>query len=248
MSSRVTNAIASRKARETLLRLLFTTNHGTPAETEASNHYSYTKLRAAYLAKVHAMHPDKLQSRHRNSNNNDNLNESHNSQNKNADNNAHLKFIELKNAWEEYDAIMKDHVKLSHHPRTDDASSSSEQDTIANDMGSFTLFGVGCSFADNPQEREYRNEIMEMACRGWIPSGSLSCGGGELGGVVVNGDGGGVVAWNAIRRTATGKSEETRLSDDGMFVAGRTEIGTATKNDGVRPKSLVQNIDKFKKR
>ena len=35
------------------------------------------------------------------------------------------------------------------------------------------MFGVGCSFADSAQERDYRNEIMDQACRGWFSSGAL---------------------------------------------------------------------------
>ena len=41
--------------------------------------------------------------------------------------------------------------------------------------GSFTRFGVGCSFSDSPQERAERASLMEQASRGLIntlaPSG-----------------------------------------------------------------------------
>jgi len=35
------------------------------------------------------------------------------------------------------------------------------------------VFGVGCSFADTPEERIRRNEIMDQACRGWFTDGYL---------------------------------------------------------------------------
>ena len=38
----------------------------------------------------------------------------------------------------------------------------------------FTLFGVGCSFSDNNDEKYKRSKIMDQACKGWFASGELS--------------------------------------------------------------------------
>ena len=36
----------------------------------------------------------------------------------------------------------------------------------------FTIFGVGCSFADSEEERKIQDAITEQACRGWFRSAS----------------------------------------------------------------------------
>jgi hypothetical protein len=36
------------------------------------------------------------------------------------------------------------------------------------------MFGVGCSFSDNEQEKELRSKIMDEASRGWFSAGQLS--------------------------------------------------------------------------
>jgi hypothetical protein len=41
------------------------------------------------------------------------------------------------------------------------------------DDANFTLFGVGCSFADNDQERQLRIQIMDQAARGWLTCGEI---------------------------------------------------------------------------
>jgi hypothetical protein len=38
----------------------------------------------------------------------------------------------------------------------------------------FTMFGVGCSFSDSPEERALRSEITDKACRGWFSSGEIA--------------------------------------------------------------------------
>ena len=38
------------------------------------------------------------------------------------------------------------------------------------------MFGVGCSFADSPEERAMRDAITDQACRGWFSAGSLEDG------------------------------------------------------------------------
>merc|ERR1719491_309440 len=65
-------------------------------------------------------------------------------------------FVELVNAWEAYEKIAK---PIRKNKNAEEAN--------------FTMFGVGCSFADSPSERDYRTKIMDQACRGWFSSGSL---------------------------------------------------------------------------
>jgi hypothetical protein len=72
-------------------------------------------------------------------------------------------FVALMEAWNRYDEIAK----------TVKGVGSSE--TSAN----FTMFGVGCSFSDNDDERLLREKIMDQACRGWFSSGPLGVGGCE---------------------------------------------------------------------
>ena len=61
----------------------------------------------------------------------------------------------LQDAWMDYETLAKVMKKVDN--KGADAS--------------FTLFGVGCSFSDNDQERERRNEIMDQAGRGWFSAG-----------------------------------------------------------------------------
>ena len=42
------------------------------------------------------------------------------------------------------------------------------------DSGSFTTFGVGCSFSDDPEEQRERAAVMEQASRGRINQRTLS--------------------------------------------------------------------------
>lgn len=38
----------------------------------------------------------------------------------------------------------------------------------------FTMFGVGCSFSDSPEEQQRRAEITDQACRGWFSGGQIA--------------------------------------------------------------------------
>uniref|UniRef100_A0A7S2L331 J domain-containing protein n=1 Tax=Leptocylindrus danicus TaxID=163516 RepID=A0A7S2L331_9STRA len=75
-----------------------------------------------------------------------------------ADN--HSKFILLRQAWEAYDK----------------ESAAKDRTVDADSEGNFTDFGVGCSFSDSEEEREKRWAIMDQACKGWFPDGSLESG------------------------------------------------------------------------
>ncbi|KAL9186219.1 hypothetical protein ACHAXT_005457 [Thalassiosira profunda] len=249
MSTRVTSAIASRKARENLARLLFpsdglaassslgasssasplqddttgmkfTDRHshsyrrrhrprpgaaGDAAKGQREKRHSYATLRAAYLQRVHDMHPDKVM--HRDQQQSSSEEGAAHQHNNNLAKDAHLQFIELKHAWEEYHAS----VRLVHDTGSTTAnpqSSGQDDGYWEEDEESFTLFGVGCSFADNPEERALRDEIMDQACKGWFSSGSLSHeeGAGERD------------AKTAQQLRKVGDRPKTKLSDDGMFV------------------------------
>jgi len=164
MSSRAATAASNRRVKQELVRLLFgkessastTTTKLTPKEFVCRSQtldyaqYSYRDLRVAYLERLHALHPDKTK---------------HNSASSLDDNNAttyvsgHDSFVELQEAWDRYDQAAK-------MAQTVDADSVHKE-------RNFTLFGVGCSFSDNDQEREWRSEITDQACRGWFSSGLI---------------------------------------------------------------------------
>ena len=187
MSSRVTSAIASRRARENLVRLLFRPRDQPPASASASaadpvvayaadlrkknRQHSYAQLRAAYIERVHAMHPDKLAaSRGRGGGEKSSGDECHAAE-----------FVELKNAWEEYRDGVRGVRGLvggvggggGHDDGDDDGHARGEDGWGWGGADNFTMFGVGCSFADSPEERDRRREITDQACRGWFPTGSI---------------------------------------------------------------------------
>ncbi len=243
MSTSTTSAIRSRKARENLIRLLFQAQDDSAAAGKPGLHlqrrnllgatstisntvntvdfqrgHSYPQLRAAYLEKVHAMHPDKVAALH---------------QNGPPSKDLHLDFIELKNAWEEYHAS----VRIAQR-RCNDSSikiNNNLQDEKWKEDESFTMFGVGCSFADSPEERDLRHEITEQACRGWLPSGSISY--PEY--VFQQSKSNLSQKQNIVQHLRVG------LSDNDMFVLDEQPM---TKKDCANRKHLVQNVDKFKKK
>jgi hypothetical protein len=196
MSSRVTSSIASRRARENLVRLLFRHNRDRPPAADATasyanpvaaaadtdlrkrnmQHHSYSQLRVAYIERVHAMHPDKKLAASRGGGG---------EKSSSGEEECHAEFVELKNAWEEYrDSVRENRGgggggggygdDYDDDGRRGSSSSSAEEND--GDWGGgeyFTMFGVGCSFADSPEERDRRREITDQACRGWFPAGSI---------------------------------------------------------------------------
>lgn len=273
MSTRVTSAIAPRKAREKLIRLLVQkdpltpsaagtspsastskprvcdinrhslrqhkklTNYGSPTNYDAANQskrHSYSELRTMYLQKVHDMHPDKMAHR-----------DNHQSANKgmmknktNSAKDAHLQFIELKSAWEEYHSSVR---IIQRHTGSGSSSNKKYSDDDSWEEGdNFTMFGVGCSFSDSPKERELRDEIMDQACRGWFSSGSLSPAGIRLGRIETS----------VLRDDASQGSKKVidkpilKLTDDDMFVSD----DQSAKEDSSKKKFLVPNVERFIRR
>ena len=67
-------------------------------------------------------------------------------------------FLQVQLAWKKYESFAK-HSQLPSASTFRDAN--------------FVLFGVGCSFADNEQERQLRIQIMDQAARGWFSGGEI---------------------------------------------------------------------------
>ena len=266
MSSRVTSAIASRKARENLVRLLFPQDHfvdsrrrpktcapsTSPVEHDIDRHnhrhrrrpndnvlsahntadnlkrHSYSQLRSAYLQKVHEMHPDKMASQTKK-----NVPEDYK--------NAHLQFIDLKHAWEEYHAS----VRIIQRKKNDDLTTNNMESTNDDEFwevnDDFTMFGVGCSFADSEEERNLRNKIMDQACQGWFSSGSLT--GEKALGYDVNTN----TATDSKQQQKSLSQPQLKLCDDDMFVSSEDEQ-SAKEDPPKNKKCLVQNVDSFRRK
>jgi hypothetical protein len=146
--TRAVSATTSRRAKQELVRLLFGEQYARkgPEAHRKLDHsiYSYKELRKAYLGRLQEIHPDKNKSKGL---------ESHHIED------SKRSFNELQEAWDIYENLAKMMRKVTKGDEAD---------------ANFTLFGVGCSFADSPTERALREEIMDQACRGWFSSGALA--------------------------------------------------------------------------
>lgn len=191
MSSRITSNVSSRQNKQELVRLLFGPKYagkGPHAHRMLdSSIYSYSDLRKAYLERLQEIHPDKLKHQISRRNCNDN----------NA--NLHSQFVELQNAWDKYEEVAKLLQRVGKPQESN-----------------FTMFGVGCSFADSPQERARRDEITEQACRGWFSAGSLAEGTSEITG-------------------QQGSHEAVPLCDDDLFVESTSETTDLNNVDATVP-------------
>jgi curved DNA-binding protein CbpA len=141
-------AASSRKVKQELVRLLFGQKYGRqgPDAHRKLDYsiYSYKELRRAYLQRIQELHPDKLKAANLPTHQLESSKQS---------------FTELQAAWDKYEDIAKMMKKVSNGEQKEDAN--------------FTMFGVGCSFSDSPEERAMRDEIMDQASRGWFSSGLL---------------------------------------------------------------------------
>ena len=191
MSTRVTCA-ASKRAKETLIQLLFPQQQ---AKRGKDARYTHLQLRMAYLQKVHIMHPDKQRS---------------SSLESIPNKSTHEKFVQLKNAWEAYDVSARMFQKQARRNLDNDDDNNDD----------FTMFGVGCSFSDSSEEKELRNEIMEQACKGWLPYAALS---------------------HSDTEVKSPQQSCTKLSDDNMFM--QEQSPEASNSTNVTKKSLVQNVE-----
>ena len=155
--TRAAHAASARHVKQALVNLLFGKQY---AKTGPEGHrlldssiYTYGDLRKAYLDRLQVVHPDKAKSaspqQQGNNGSNDNVV---------VVQQMKVDFQQLQSAWDKYDEMAK-----SMRIVTDGDG----------EAANFTLFGVGCSFSDNDQERALRTEITDQACRGWFTSGLL---------------------------------------------------------------------------
>jgi len=167
-NTRAASATFSLRAKQELVRLLFGSQLGRrgPQAHRLLDHsiYSYQDLRSAYLKRIHELHPDKKRA-------NKDVHMQHKQQNSDATNTPDddtSRFVELQEAWIRYEEIAKTMKRVGKGADTKGEASRLKIDA------DFTMFGVGCSFADNEQEKELRSKIMDEAGRGWFSAGQLS--------------------------------------------------------------------------
>lgn len=203
-STRAASAASSRLAKQKLVQSLFAGSKYSGKGREAHKRldhasYSFEELRAAFLKRVHEIHPDKRRST--------------------TETKGHSEFVELQSAWAKYEKLAKMMIKVG--------SGSSDAD--------FTLFGVGCSFSDSPEEQQKRSEIMDEACRGWFAAGAIS----ETAAPAATDNG-----------PSDGRWKATPIVDDNLFVpiSDLSEPNEKNQNDGPsakpRRKALV-DIPKY---
>lgn len=164
MSTRAGTAFTSNRAKQNLIKLLF-------QEGSTKSQHSYQNLRKAYLQKLQEMHPDKfahegMKIRGENDTNALKSHDTSTSISSYGKFERNAQFVELQNAWKHYEGFAKQH-RMTPRPKKGHAVEEVQE-------ANFTMFGVGCSFADSPEERRYRNEIMDQASRGWFSSGALT--------------------------------------------------------------------------
>ena len=178
-NTRAASATVSLRAKQELVRLLFGNklSRKGPQAHRLLDHsiYSYADLRTAYLERIHVLHPDKKRSQDKTTTaQSDSSNSAANGQwsaTTGDENNSFFKttdtsrFVELQEAWNRYEEVAKMMKKVG--------QGSDGRNMQAIDAN-FTMFGVGCSFSDNDEEREMRNRIMDQASRGWFTAGELS--------------------------------------------------------------------------
>lgn len=200
MSTRAGAATASLRAKQNLVRLLFqntntasVTSHSrgghftSPSSSSSSidataASYSYCDLRTAYLQKVQELHPDKHYCTHRapppppsscRGTSSSQSETQHSSLQKSQ-------FQQVQEAWKLYESFAKNSNQCLASLAKNKAQSGNAMATSTEHQhqpkfdANFTMFGVGCSFADNEQERQYRNYIMDQAARGYFTTGEIS--------------------------------------------------------------------------
>jgi hypothetical protein len=96
-STRAASAASSRRAKQRLVQFLFGPKYsgkGREAHKKLDHaSYSFEELRAAFLERVHEIHPDKRR-------------------NNNTDTSSHHEFVELQSAWAEYEKLAKMMTKV----------------------------------------------------------------------------------------------------------------------------------------
>jgi hypothetical protein len=240
--SRAGSASHSRKVKERLVKALFGkeySKHGPSAHQKLDfASYTYEQLRKAYIEKIQLLHPDKYQSREfRNMEREEQtsvyfherkpwdeiepttwLNTQDAMKQKNPRDKQQA-FVDLKDAWDEYDKIAKVMKK------------GIGRETQSN----FTMFGVGCSFSDSPDEQQKRAEIMDQACRGWFSAGQLPA-------TITNGND--ETSGNKEMTSCVSDSKRRNSSPDGesFAVTDCTEISSSPGESASRRRSLIDHL------
>lgn len=163
MSTRAASATLSLRAKQDLVRVLFGAELSKkgPQAHRLLDHsiYSYADLRSYYLEQIQKLHPDKQKSQQ------SPLKVPHgdagdDSERMDLTKTDVSRFVELQKTWKRYASVTKISKLLEN---------GESRELEAN----FTMFGVGCSFSDNEEERELRTKIMDQASRGWFSAGGL---------------------------------------------------------------------------
>jgi hypothetical protein len=147
MSTRAAAAANSSRAKRELVRLLFSSQYARRGGPEAHRKLDPHGYSFSDLKKAYL---ERLQAIHP---------DKHKAgvDDKKDSDELHSRFVELQTAWNNYEQVAKTMHKVG-------------QGKDAN----FTMFGVGCSFSDSPEERALRHEITEQACRGWFSAGQIA--------------------------------------------------------------------------
>lgn len=152
MSTRAGSAALHYQVKQELVKILFGYPYYCkgPMAHQMLDHsiYSYEDLRTAYLKRVQEIHPDKHH------HHDDVLTSQTCLENQ-------QQFVQLQEAWNRFEKVAKVMCTVRNGEKTNCSSN-------------FTLFGVGCSFADSEQEQQLRNEFTDQACHGWFSAGSFT--------------------------------------------------------------------------
>jgi hypothetical protein len=185
----------------------------TPATTSSASSTSaeripYGEMREAYLKRALAIHPDRARGAAEGAKH-------------------HAQFVALQDAWHRY--------YKSVDAATTRGGAGGDEGGEGDEGAGFTGFGVGCSFSDNPLERDLRAEIMDQAGRGFLQNGMIAAegaGGGEGGSAGEGtGTGGGAGGVGGVGGGAEAVEEEVRGSGEDRGV-GQGEGGARGEGKG----------------
>lgn len=146
MSTRGGAAAKALGAKKTLVRLLFGGQNLLTAQGRQAVAGKLDPSTYSY-GELRSAYLDKIKDLHPDTNQSKSTNHQH----------LRMEFQSLQDAWSDYNSLA---TKMK---RVDGGHEESD----------FTMFGVGCSFSDSEQEREWRIEIMDQASRGWFSAGAL---------------------------------------------------------------------------
>jgi hypothetical protein len=178
MTTRAGAASLALRAKQEIVRILHGAGHH-------HSSFSFRDLKRAFLQRAHEIHPDKQQQHQQQQTTTTTTTMTKATSVELGDDDddtaskksrATSKFIQLKEAWIRYEKTSKIPAGLHRPKGSDDDGSRGGPLSWQQQEGSFTMFGVGCSFSDNDSERQKRTKIMDEASRGWFSAGEISHG------------------------------------------------------------------------